>query len=328
MKSRMVFLLRILVTVGLFFVLFKLIPYKDLKEQIANANLIIIGFAFLQFFLLYFLGALRWQMILRASGIFIKYKDTFYLLICGLFFNLFCPSVVAADVFRASMITGASTGNNHSGTKTASTVILDRISGFVGLFLVSGLAVLLAPSIVKEPEVLLSLAVLFVILIGLCGFILSKRVAKFCIFFVSFIPKFKILLLKLSGELLLFRRNPLLFLKTVIVSIFIHFGVVVTYFICSKAFGMEVSLVYFSIVVPVVLVLSVLPISIAGLGTRDVGSVYFLTRVGVAKASALGLSLVNFVFFILSGIIGGILYVAFSNRWLQRSKQNDLFGSE
>lgn len=322
MKDKLMFFIRLLVGLGILLVLFKLVPYQDLKQQLQTANVKYIFLAFVQFFLLYFLGSWRWYLILHCFGVKLRYIETFYLLICGLFFNLFCPSIIASDVFRASMI--SIKHEQHDVTRTASTVILDRVSGFVGLFAVALVAVLFAPEVAKEPVVIVALGMLFIVLVSVCLFIFSHRVANFFIFFVSFIPKLKKVFLKLSEELRFFKQHPSVFLRAVIISMFIHSGVVVTFYICSRAFGVDVSFLNFCVIVPIVLVISVMPVSIAGLGTREIGSVYLMAKVGIAESSALGISLMNFVFMLSCGLIGGVLYVAFSHRWLQRDEKDRL----
>ncbi|MBI4310075.1 MAG: hypothetical protein HY591_07080, partial [Candidatus Omnitrophica bacterium] len=49
--------------------------------------------------------------------------------------------------------------------------------------------------------------------------------------------------------------------------------------------------------------------SIGGLGVREFGWVYLLSKVGVPQGVALGLSLINFVFMVLVGLLGGLFYV-------------------
>ena len=80
------------------------------------------------------------------------------------------------------------------------------------------------------------------------------------------------------------------------------------FWLIAKALGQHVGLMYFLMVSPIVCAVTFLP-SIGGLGFREMGWVYFLSRVGVAKGIAVGLSLVSFLFTIVIGVIGGILYV-------------------
>ena len=56
-------------------------------------------------------------------------------------------------------------------------------------------------------------------------------------------------------------------------------------------------------------VFSTLPFTVGGLGLRDTASVVVFTRVGLAAAKAFALSLINFAFMLILGILGGFCYV-------------------
>jgi len=62
-----------------------------------------------------------------------------------------------------------------------------------------------------------------------------------------------------------------------------------------------------------------IPVSIAGLGLRDTGSVFFFMKIGIAENVAASASLLSFFCIAAIGIVSGIIYgLALHNRWLQR----------
>ena len=81
----------------------------------------------------------------------------------------------------------------------------------------------------------------------------------------------------------------------------------VTFFFVSKALHQDVSLFYFIIIIPLICVLSTIP-SIGGLGVREAGATYFLGKVGVASGVAVSISLMNFLFMALVGLLGAIYF--------------------
>lgn len=319
MKEKIMFFVRLVVGLGIIFVLFKIVPYGQLKQSLINADLRLIVLSFFVFASLFFITAFRWLWILRCGNIHISYWDSVYLLLCGLFFNLFCPSIIAADVFRTSFIRMR---QKDAATKVASTVIMDRVTGFVGLFMVSLIAVLCVPSIAKDRVVFIALAFLLSLLLGLNFFIFNQKFAQFCLFFIKWLPFLHRPISRLAHQLHFFKNHPWVYLRCVLLSMLIHGGVVLSFYINAMALHVDSSIGYFAVVVPMTIVLSVLPISVAGLGTREAGSVYFFAKIGVLKSVALGISLLNFVFMVLSGLIGGVLYVAFSHRWLQSNEKD------
>ena len=61
-------------------------------------------------------------------------------------------------------------------------------------------------------------------------------------------------------------------------------------------------------IVPLLWLLTVLPISVGGLGVREVGLVFFLSAYGESKEHAVALGLATFVTYLAAGVLGGIWY--------------------
>jgi uncharacterized membrane protein YbhN (UPF0104 family) len=81
-------------------------------------------------------------------------------------------------------------------------------------------------------------------------------------------------------------------------------------------------LIYFLIFIPMVCVASTFP-SIGGLGVREAGAVYLFARIGIDSGIAASLSLINFLFMVVIGLIGGVFYVTtVSSRRLQHNSQS------
>jgi uncharacterized protein (TIRG00374 family) len=59
----------------------------------------------------------------------------------------------------------------------------------------------------------------------------------------------------------------------------------------ATGFGIDVSVGYIFLIMPVVTLVEILPVSVAGLGTRDATVIYFFSVVGISSAAAVGFSL-------------------------------------
>jgi uncharacterized protein (TIRG00374 family) len=315
MKNRWSFILRLLVGVGILFILFRLVPYQEFTDRIRTADTGMIAASFAVLFSMYLVSALRWYLVLKGYGLDVPYANTFLLIMTGFFFNLFVPSVIAADVFRTSMLV---VREKSGGVRATSSVILDRIAGFMGLFVLACLALIFAPRVAYEPEVLMTLALMGLVLAVLFMLMLSRRISRFLLRSLERFTRVHRTLSEFTVELGFFRRHPRVLLNTVLLSVVIHFGTVISFYLSAKAFGAPDVFGPFTAVMPVILALSVMPVTIAGLGTRELGSVYFLGKIGISQSIALGTSLMNLLFLIVAGLIGGVLYVSFSDRWLQR----------
>jgi uncharacterized protein (TIRG00374 family) len=59
----------------------------------------------------------------------------------------------------------------------------------------------------------------------------------------------------------------------------------------ARLLGIEVTLRYVVLIMPIVTLVELIPISVSGLGTRDATVIYFFSLVGVAGAQAVGFSI-------------------------------------
>lgn len=313
MRKKVFFFVRVLVTGAILFALFKLVPYKKLivVYQDSKKFYLLLGFAI--FVLGQIISIFRWRFLLFSLGINISVKEAFCSSFCGLFLNLFFPSFVAGDVFRSFSI---SYRYGDAG-KVASSVLMDRFSGGIALTLVSLLAFIAGRNIIPGEEV----AVALFALCGIAGFstliIFSK---SFFLFFMKVFKRNSSLrkrLVSFHDKLYFFKNNPKVFIKSLFFSFPVQILMVLGFFVVSLAFSVEISIVYFLIVVPIISAIALIPITIAGAGTREASVVYFFSLVGIEKSVGLGISLLNLIFLISMSIMGGIFYVSVYHRWLQ-----------
>ncbi len=73
--------------------------------------------------------------------------------------------------------------------------------------------------------------------------------------------------------------------------------------------GIKINMAYFFVYLPIIGAITLLPISIGGLGLRDATTVFFFAQAGVSKDMAFAMSLINFSFIVFYASIGGLIYV-------------------
>lgn len=295
------------------FVLFKLVPYHQLIETYKHSKKIYILFGFIIFFITFIISIIRWKFLLSSLGIKATLRDAFYSSFSGLFFNLIFPSFVAGDIFR-----GFTISNRHGeANKVASSVLMDRFSGSVALALVAFFSFIAGRRLLTQKEVLYSLIMLCV-LIGFISLLIFSR--TFFSFFAKILKdgsSFKKKVFNFHDQLYFFRKNPGVFFKSMLFSLPIQILSPFSFFVISKAFGLHIGFIYFMILVPLVMMIALIPITIAGAGLREGAVVYFFSLIGVAKSVSLGISLLNLAFTVFIGLLGGIFYVTVYHRWFQ-----------
>jgi uncharacterized membrane protein YbhN (UPF0104 family) len=82
-------------------------------------------------------GFYRWRVLLKALGFEIRYFQALRLGMTGLFFSAVIPGTVGGDFVKAVYVAKL---YPEAKTRSISTIVLDRISGLIGILLLGGLA--------------------------------------------------------------------------------------------------------------------------------------------------------------------------------------------
>lgn len=114
-------------------------------------------------------------------------------------------------------------------------------------------------------------------------------------------------------------------------SVLVQVGSVLQFGLLARSMGLVVPWQYLGVVVPLVTLLTLLPISINGIGVRAAATVILLAPVGVSREQALTLSGLGFSLGVLLGLGGGLSCYLFgrfprfqtaesSGSWIEREK--------
>jgi hypothetical protein len=103
-------------------------------------------------------------------------------------------------------------------------------------------------------------------------------------------------------------------LGTALLSVLVQLANVVLVWFLGLAIGVPVPAVYYLILVPLVSLLTLLPISLNGMGIREWTTALFLAQLGVGQGEALCLALLWFLVLTAVSLVGGLVYL-FAGRW-------------
>jgi glycosyltransferase 2 family protein len=311
--------LRISISIILLIFLFNKVDRKSLLEIIKNSDKPLLFLAFCIFFLSYILCLFRWEMLLKAVKIRLSLKRVIISFSGGVFFNLFLPSTIGGDLMRSIDL---ATHTKRPGEVVA-TVFLDRLSGYIGLVALALISLAAGWRLIQDKSilffVLIITAVLIAVLLVLFNKFLYSKINKFLHspdacpveprrgLYVA--DKIRKLLKNLHQEVHLFRHHKSIIVNNLILSIFIQSITPLTFIFIAFSLGLKVNIVYFFIFLPVINAITLLPISIGGLGLRDATTIYFFAKAGVGRDLAFAMSLINFLFILVCGGLGGLIYV-------------------
>lgn len=241
--------------------------------------------------------AWRWRIIAARVGFVETMPEFLRFYFVGMFFNLFGPATLGGDLVRALYL-GASGGRR---TVAFHTVIFDRLSGLVTLVLVAVAAIAMFGRF-GLPWPVVAVVASTGVSMAFGWFLVPRLVRQF---FASDGRANRLV----ERDLKPFWNDRALLMRTTGVSAAFHVLQASSLVLLGDAISMEVDWRYYFIFHPLVSVLSALPVSVAGLGIREAGYVWFLQRQGVDHDTAFAFGVLWFAVLLASSLIGGLVYL-------------------
>jgi len=305
-KRYLTTLLKISVTaLGLYLAL-RQAPFSELAAVIRGADWRWLLLAWVLIFTSLAVRASRWWLLLRGVNIHLPLRRLIEIYFIGQFFNAFLPSGFGGDVVRA-----LSMGKEVRRSEAAGSVMVDRLSGLLMLFVMALLAMPFRPQTFPLELALLISAMAVGGLVGGWLLLYGQTIHRISRWAGRWLPSW----LATEGE------GPLARLIAVIqragqravfgalaVSVVFNLMLVGWWTAVSYALQFNVPYSYYLLVVPILSVALLAP-SIGGLGVREVIAPLLLLGAGLTPAQAIALSLVEFALVRFTGLIGAPIYL-------------------
>lgn len=229
-----------------------------------------------------FLGALQWERLLAVQGLEMPATKLVRAYSLGMFLNFVLPSGVGGDVVRAVQVHR----DTRSGAKGVAATLLDRFAGLFTLALFASMASgLLA---MGHPDPLFrKLAVLTgIVAVSFCvasAVLFSRRVFGWIAPVARLLGEAPLIdkARNLRAAFLEYREHPVLVGQVVGLSVLTQFLRLLVHWCCAKAMGLPLDLAWILLFVPVVALISILPISVGGWGLREGTQKTFFSLPGV-----------------------------------------------
>jgi hypothetical protein len=239
-------------------------------------------------------GAYRWQICARQLGIERSLRHLVAFSFIGGYFNLLLPTSVGGDVVRAWYLEGGSGRKLRS----ACAVLIDRISGVIVLVAMACVASLMVDADVPAwiPWSVWGCLAAGVAGIGGLGILTRLRL----------LPPARQEQLAMMWSI---ARAPGPLALSTLCSVVMQVANVVIVWLIGMGLGVTIPFAYCCVFVPMVSLLTMLPISINGVGIREEGTKMFLAPVGVSSELAVILALLWFAVSLAVSLLGGLVYL-------------------
>ncbi len=258
------------------------------------------------------LMALRWIDLLVAltPGSRPPFPRVLRIFFVSSFVSNFVPSV-AADMYRAYAL---ARHDVHLAESTAS-VLMDRILGVLSMVIVGACALPFVGSLGIERGLLVSLAVALAACVVAGAIVFSERAALAVVRMMDLVPLGAIhrIATALTEAVRRYSRHHVQLVRVLAMSVAVQAIRVVQAWCLGEALGIELPLLTYFAVVPVILLIMQIPVTINGLGTTQVAFVALLGAAGAAVAPTTALSILFLALGVIGSLPGGLIY-AFADR--------------
>lgn len=246
------------------------------------------------------IGSLRWRVALLALGPVPSFLNIFIMLSISMFFSLVLPGAVGGDAVR--MWTGRKAGLTL--VHAVNSVILERVATLLGLFLLVTLTEpILLDRIGDNPAIYVFPVLTLLGFLGTGFLMVLDRLP-------SSLHRWRVVrgMTYVAADT---RRLFLNFRHAVSVLFFAvlgHVNLSLVVYILALGLGMGVTFIDCVVLVPPVILITTIPISIAGWGVREGAMVTAFAFVGVPPESALALSVLFGLSMTLGILPGGAIW--------------------
>ena len=244
-------------------------------------------------------GTWRWAQLLRSARVPAAGRTVLRGYFAGAFANNFLPTGFGGDAVRALVV--ARRGPEL--TRAATTVVVDRLTALGCLVALGWLVVPFAAASVPSS---LLVGLLIVSAAGIAGVAL--------LWFMSSVRAVRALLparlapfaAEVWGPLRALAADPSLLVRVAVLGLVYQALLMLSVWCGAQAVNVDVPYALLAVTVPLVLILTLVPISLAGFGVREGGFVVLLGAGGVGPTEATLVSLMTVVTLALASLPGAV----------------------
>jgi uncharacterized protein (TIRG00374 family) len=321
MKNFLIFIVKLLVSAVLCFLVWKSIVStpgvgsEDFIHIMGNIKYKFLLLASLCVFLSYLSGCMQWKQLLITQNIRMTYVNLLKFYFIGCFFNNFMLGNVGGDLKK---IYDIKQNSKETVGAAVSATFLDRLCG---LYILCAFAFAVGVAFFwKDPNqkyfLLPSLLIFLVFSLALC-MLFSRRFGK--LVFGKLFPFFGERILHLHGRFQAFRTKKL-FVQLFAFSTVTQSLRVLSHYFCALSIGVDIAISWYFYYIPLIAIVSALPISIGGFGPRELTAKALFVRVGVGSMEAVIVQLLAYGVNLLVSLLGAVNFL-FASRSILEPEQ-------
>lgn len=232
--------------------------------------------------------AWRWQLLLAAKGMHEPLGWLTRIYFVGYAAGQILPTAIGGDAVR---IIEHARRRPEAKANAAAAVLMERVIGAAGVLLVVAVGIAIAAGRYENVRALVFLEIVFVAITALILVTLfSRRLGPHLekrVFPLGRRLRLEGPVSSLYRAMHEYREAPRALLFVLGVTMAVQFVRIVAIWLCGEAVGVDVSPLVYFILGPLLFLIQMVPVTLNGLGVREVFFVEFLTRFDVSEPAAL-----------------------------------------
>ena len=293
-------MLKIAISLALIAIVLRAFDVKGVVSHFAKVDAATLLLATVIALSIALLHTLRWLAVIKANGTRLGFKTALQVVLIGHFFNQALPSSVGGDAVRIWCAYRA----GLSFSAAANTVIIDRALTLFSLLLLTAAGLPWLFEIITDPAARWALStVIFAGVAGFGVFLALRRLPQL-------IARWRVVraLLSLAALARKVMSRARYALPIILLSVLSFIGFAIIVFYIAHAMQLDITLRDCVLLVPPVILVTVVPVSIAGWGVREGAMVVAFGFINVPASAAFAVSILFGLTLAAASLPGSLLW--------------------
>lgn len=303
---------KIMISAALLYLALRKVDLSELFSRFTVTSLFWIGVAIAVAFLQIFVGVLRWRQISAVCGAPLELSRAMRYNVIGSFFNQTLPSAIGGDAVRLWLVARAGAGWRAA----TYSIFVDRAIGLIALAVLIVASLPWSYTLITDPHGRSALLLIDLLaLAGGLGFLIFGML-KWSWLKTWWATHHIHACAVIANRVIFSRtRGPIV----AILSVLVHVLAVVIAWCVVRSIAAPVRFSDVFLLVPPVMLITMMPISIAGWGVREATMSLAFGFAGLAANEGVNVSLLFGAVYFIVGAVGGLVWILSAEKAAQGS---------
>lgn len=299
--------IKIVFSAGLLYLALGKVDFPALWSRLNARSLQWIALAIGILLLQLFVGALRWREISALAGAPLSIRQATRFNVIGAFFNQTLPSSIGGDAVRLLLVS-----RTGAGWRAATySVFVDRAIGLIALAIMVVFSLPWSFELISDRHGRTTLAVIDLIALSAgIGFLAFGLIPWARL--KQWRPTHHLHACATLARQVMFSRSP--GFSVALQSAIVHMLTIAAAWCAAESISVPISFLDLFLLVPPVLLITMLPISVAGWGVRETAMMVAFGYAGLPQSAGVNVSLLFGAVTFIVGAMGGLLWICSSEK--------------